>query len=64
MLLLYVTPLARREPMLPACRTEGDGFAIPTFEVFPSDVEGFMDELRTFQSGWCQDNCVKFSVLG
>jgi SRSO17 transposase len=52
MLLLYVTPLARREPMLPACRTEGDGFAIPTFEVFPSDVEGFMDELRTFQAAF------------
>lgn len=36
--------------MLPACRTEGDGFAIPTFDVLPSDVEGFMDELRTFQA--------------
>jgi SRSO17 transposase len=38
--------------MLPACRTEGDGFATPTFEVLPSDVEGFMDELRTFQSAF------------
>ena len=38
--------------MLPACRTEGDGFAIPTFEVLPSDVKGFMDELRTFQSAF------------
>jgi SRSO17 transposase len=38
--------------MLPACRTEGDGFAIPTFDVLPSDVEGFMDELRTFQSAF------------
>ena len=36
--------------MLAACRTEGDGFAIPTFDVLPSDVEGFMDELRTFQA--------------
>ena len=52
MLLLSITPLARREPMLPACRTEGDGFAIPTFDVLPSDVEGFMDELRTFQSAF------------
>ena len=52
MLLLNVTPLTRREPMLPACRTEGDGFATPTFEVLPSDVEGFMDELRTFQSAF------------
>ena len=38
--------------MLPACRTEGDGVAIPSFEVLPSDVEGFMDELRTFQSAF------------
>ena len=34
--------------MLPACRTEGEGFAIPTFDVVPSDVEGFMDELQEF----------------
>jgi len=38
--------------MLPACRTEGDGVAIPSFEMLPSDVEGFMDELRTFQSAF------------
>jgi hypothetical protein len=38
--------------MLPACRTEGEGFAIPTFDVVPSDVEGFMDELREFQSAF------------
>ena len=31
--------------MLPACRTEGEGFAIPTFEGVPSDMEGFMDAL-------------------
>jgi hypothetical protein len=30
--------------MLPVCRTEGEGFSIPTFDVVPSDVEGFMDE--------------------
>jgi SRSO17 transposase len=36
--------------MLPACRTEGEGFAMPTFDVGPSDVEGFMDELQEFQS--------------
>jgi hypothetical protein len=36
--------------MLPVCRTEGEGFAIPTFDVVPSDVEGFMDELWEFQS--------------
>jgi SRSO17 transposase len=36
--------------MLPACRTAGEGFAIPTFDVVPSDVEGFMEELWEFQS--------------
>ena len=36
--------------MLPACRTEGEGFAIPTFDLAPSDVEGFMEELWEFQS--------------
>jgi SRSO17 transposase len=38
--------------MLPACRTEGEGFSIPTFDVVPSDVEGFMDELWEFQSAF------------
>jgi SRSO17 transposase len=36
--------------MLPACRTAGEGFAIPTFDVVPSDVERFMEELWEFQS--------------
>jgi SRSO17 transposase len=36
--------------MLPACRTAGEGFAIPTFDVVPSDVAGFMEELWEFQS--------------
>ena len=36
--------------MLPIGRTEGEGFAIPTFDLVPSDVEGFMDELQEFQS--------------
>jgi SRSO17 transposase len=36
--------------MLPACRTASAEFAIPTFEVVPSDVAGFMDELWEFQS--------------
>lgn len=36
--------------MLPACRTGGEGFAIPTFALVPSDVEGFMEELWAFQS--------------
>ena len=36
--------------MLSVCRTEGEGFAIPTFDVVPRDVEGFMDELQELQS--------------
>ena len=36
--------------MLPACRTDGVGFAIPTFDVVPSDVDGFMEALWEFQS--------------
>ena len=36
--------------MLPACRTEGDGFSVPTFDLVPSDVEGFMDALWELQS--------------
>ena len=36
--------------MLPACRTAGEGFAIPAFDVVPGDVEGFMEELWAFQS--------------
>jgi len=38
--------------MLPACRTDGEGYAIPTFDVVPSDVEGFMEELWAFQSAF------------
>jgi hypothetical protein len=29
---------------------DGAGFAMPTFDVVPSDVTGFMDELWEFQS--------------
>jgi SRSO17 transposase len=36
--------------MLPASRTVGEGFAIPTFALVPSDVEGFLEELWAFQS--------------
>ena len=35
--------------MLPRCRTAGEPFVIPTFDVQVSDVEGFMDELQEFQ---------------
>jgi SRSO17 transposase len=36
--------------MLPACRTGGESFAIPPFDLVPSDVEGFMEALWAFQS--------------
>ena len=35
--------------MLPACRTAGDEFAIPTFDLTPRDVARFTDELQEFQ---------------
>src|SRR5215813_7396097 len=38
--------------MLPACRTGGEGFAMPTFDLVPSDVEGFMEELWACQSAF------------
>ena len=38
--------------MLPACRTAAEGFAIPTFDVVPRDVEGCMEELWAFQSSF------------
>jgi SRSO17 transposase len=38
--------------MLPACRTEGDVFAIPQFTLNPRDVEGLMDELRGFHTAF------------
>jgi len=36
--------------MLPRCRPAGEPFVIPPFDVQVSDVEGFMDEVQTFQS--------------
>src|ERR1700704_5099951 len=50
MLLLPTLPLIRKQPMLPDCRTPDATFAIPTFDVTPSDVEGFVEELWEFQS--------------
>ena len=38
--------------MLPASRTTGEGFTIPTFDVVPGDVEGFMEELWEFQAAF------------
>jgi SRSO17 transposase len=38
--------------MLPACRTAGEGFAISTFDLVPSDVEGFLEALWEFQAAF------------
>ncbi len=56
--------------MLPACRTAGDGFAIPQFMLNPRDVEGFMDELHGFHTAFrgCfarsepRDHCFHYMV--
>ena len=36
--------------MLPASRTDSAGCAIPAFDLTPSDVEGWLEELWAFQS--------------
>ena len=38
--------------MLAASRTGGEGFAIPPFDLIPSDVEGFLEELWEFQAAF------------
>src|SRR6266446_5644257 len=38
----------RRQQMLPAHRTEGEGFSIPQFDLTPRDVDGFLGELQAF----------------
>jgi len=38
--------------MLPACRTDEATYTIPTFDIVPGDVEGFMDELWEFQAAF------------
>ena len=38
--------------MLPACRTDSEGFAIPIFDLTPPDVEGLLEELWEFQSNF------------
>ena len=35
--------------MIPACRTEGDGCAIPVFDLTPRDVARCTNELQEFQ---------------
>lgn len=34
--------------MLPKCRTEGNPYSVPKFEVVAQDVEDFSEELRAF----------------
>ncbi len=36
--------------MLVLCRTEGELFTVPTFDLTPHDVDGFLDELRAFHA--------------
>src|SRR4029453_4201204 len=38
--------------MLPVCRSDDEGFAIPTFDLVPSDVEGFLEKLWELQSAF------------
>jgi SRSO17 transposase len=38
--------------MLPACRNASEGFTIPTFDLTPPDVEGFLEDLWEFQSAF------------
>jgi len=45
-------PKGARRPHSTSCRTDGDAFTIPTFDIVPRDVEGFMDELWEFQSAF------------
>ena len=40
--------------MLPACRTDHAGYALPRYDLVPRAVEGFMDALGEFQSA-CHD---------
>ena len=50
MLLLPPFYSSRRPPRLPACRTAGAGCAIPSFDLVPRAVEGFMEALWAFQA--------------
>ncbi|MBF0121535.1 MAG: hypothetical protein HQK79_22115, partial [Desulfobacterales bacterium] len=36
--------------MLPVCRTEGDIYSIPKFDLSKKDLTGFTEELRGFHS--------------
>src|SRR5215475_1372964 len=48
-----IPPHSRRRPrMLPACRIASEGFAIPTFDLTPPDVEGLLEERWEFQANF------------
>ena len=34
--------------MLAACRTQGDPYSVPPFDLTPDDIDGFWDELKAF----------------
>ncbi len=38
--------------MFPDIRSHGEPFSIPTFDLVPSEIDGFMDALRTFQAAF------------
>ena len=38
--------------MLPDIQSHGEPLSIPTFDLVPSEIDGFMDALRTFQSAF------------
>ncbi len=38
--------------MFPDIRSQGEPFSIPPFDLVPSEIDGFMDALRTFQSAF------------
>jgi SRSO17 transposase len=38
--------------MLPTCRTPGDVYTLPQFDLNASEVEGFLDELRAFHAAF------------
>jgi SRSO17 transposase len=38
--------------MLASCRTQGDPYAVPPFDLTPDDVEGFLDELQAFHEAF------------
>ena len=38
--------------MLPTCRTAGDGYTLPRFDIEPGEIAGCLDELRAFHTAF------------